>query len=67
MADGSLQVEATRAGKMLGTLAMSFENITDFDGVLVQGKVAQEGEATPAAGLCIRNMCRLPAALPHHN
>ncbi|CAL5221709.1 g3950 [Coccomyxa viridis] len=36
------KVEATRAGKMLGTLAMSFENITDFEGVLVQGKVAQE-------------------------
>ena len=47
--EASLQVEAARAGKMLGTVAMSFENITQYDGVLVQGKVAQEGEAISAA------------------
>lgn len=65
MGDVSPQVEATRAGKMLGTLAMSFENITDFEGVLVQGKVAQEGEATPTASLCIGNMSHLPATVMH--
>lgn len=65
MGDAPPQVEATRAGKMLGTLAMSFENITDFEGVLVQGKVAQEGEATPAASQCTGNMSHLPAAVMH--
>ncbi len=57
MADASLQVEATRAGKMLGTLVMSFENITQFGGVLVQGKVAQEGEATSAPGPSFQSTC----------
>ena len=52
MVDASLQVEAARAAKLLGSLAMSFENITDYDGVLVQGKLAQEGEATSSASPC---------------
>lgn len=64
MLDASLQVEATRAEKMLGTFAMSFENITQHDGVLVQGKTAQEGEATSSCpDPCDQR--HLPSALTH--
>ena len=50
MTEASTQVDTAAVGKLLGTFADFFENITQYDGVLVQGRVAQEGEAISAAG-----------------
>ena len=51
----SVQVDSTTVGKQHGTFADFFANITRYDGVLVQGRMAQEGEDIPAAGQTLMN------------
>jgi len=48
-----MQHVAIEVGRLLGTAAQPFANITAFDGVLVQGTVAEEGEISSAHNLNI--------------
>lgn len=48
-----MQHVAIEVGRLLGTAAQPFNNITAFDGVLVQGTVAEEGEISLARNLDI--------------
>ena len=62
-----MQHVAIEVGRMLGTAAQPFTNITAYDGVLVQGTVAEEGEVSSAhninAVLChdTKKACRVVA------